>query len=186
MKRRWPVAPFVALAVALVVGALVVVFARSDSAADREARSRLVGQPAPVLAGETIDGGTFDLGARRGRWVVVNFMASWCTPCRQEQPELVAFANRHAPAADAEVVAVLVNDTPEAVTAFFDKYGRAGPAVLDPDGSAYVAFGIVKVPETYLIDPDGIVVGKVNGSVSADGLDGALATLAQARAGGGG
>jgi cytochrome c biogenesis protein CcmG/thiol:disulfide interchange protein DsbE len=174
------------LAVAFVVGALVVVFARSESAADRQARSRLVGQPAPILAGDTIDGDTFDLAGRRGRWVVVNFMASWCTPCRQEQPELVAFANRHAQAADAEVVAVIVNDTPEAVMEFFDKYGRAGPAVLDPDGSVYVDFGVVKLPETYIVDPDGIVVAKVNGGVSADGLDGALATLAQARAGDGG
>ncbi len=186
MKRRLPVAPFVALAVAFVIGALVVVFARSDSAADRDARSRLVGQPAPILAGDTIDGGTFDLAGRRGRWVVVNFMASWCTPCRQEQTELVAFSNRHAQAADAEVVAVLVNDTPDAVAEFFAKYGQAGPAVLDPDGQAYVDFGVVKVPETYLVDPDGIVVAKVNGAVSADGLDGALAGLAQARAGGGG
>jgi cytochrome c biogenesis protein CcmG, thiol:disulfide interchange protein DsbE len=184
VKRRLPVAPFVALAVALVVGALVVVFARSDSAADREARTRLVGQPAPILAGPTIDGGTFDLAGRRGRWVVVNFMASWCTPCRQEQPELVAFSNRHAATGDAEVVAVLVNDTPDAVTEFFGTYGQAGPAVLDPEGQAYVDFGVVKVPETYLVDPDGIVRAKVIRAVSADRLDAALTTLAQARAGG--
>lgn len=186
MRERGSVAPIAALAVALVVGALVVVFARSDSGPDRQSKSRLVGQPAPLLAGDAIDGTMYDLAARRGRWVVVNFMASWCTPCRQEQPELAAFSNRHAETADAEVVAVVVNDTPDDVAAFFAEFGQAGPAVLDPDGEAYVAFGIVKVPETYLVDPDGIVVAKVNGGVTADGLDALVAAASRARSGGSG
>ncbi len=183
-RRRVPVAPFVALAVALVLGALVVVFARSRDAADVQATSPVVGQPAPLLAGDTVDGGHYELAGRRGRWVVVNFMASWCAPCRAEQPELVSFAVRHAAAGDAEVVAVVVQDQPDQVRAFFAKYGGEWPAVLDPAGKAYVGFGVVKVPETYLVDPDGIVVAKVNGSVSADGLDALVAAANAQRRGG--
>lgn len=178
-RRR--VAPFVALAVAIAVGALVVVFARSERAGERQAVSPLVGRPAPILDGTTTDGGSYELGARRGRWVVVNFMASWCGPCRQEQPELELFADRHGAAGDAEVVAVIVNDEPDAIEAFFDQYGGDWPAVLDPDGEAYVDFGVVKVPETYVVDPDGIIAAKVDGAVSADGLDAVLLEAATAR-----
>jgi len=172
--------------VALVVGALVVVFAGRDSATDKQAESPAVGRPAPLLSGETTDGGSYDLAARRGRWIVVNFMASWCAPCGQEQPELVAFAQRHLAPGDAEVVAVVVQDEPDAVANFFDRYGGDWPALLDPDGRAYVDFGVVKVPETYLVDPDGIVAAKVNGAVTADGLDAIVAAASVARAGGGG
>ena len=80
----------------------------------------------------------------------------------------------------------MVNDRPEDIAAFLERYGSAGPAVLDPDGAAYVDFGVVKVPETYVIDPDGIVAAKVNGSVTADGLDAIVGRLAEARAGGAG
>lgn len=182
--RRRPVAPLVAVAVAVVVGALVVVFARSDGAGDSSFESPVVGEPAPLLIGATTGGGTYDLGARRGRWVVVNFMASWCGPCRQEQPELELFSDRHAAAGDAEVVAVVVNDEPDDIDAFFAQYGGDWPAVLDPDGEGYVDFGVVKVPETFVVDPDGIVVAKVDGAVSAAGLDAVLVEAATARAGG--
>lgn len=182
--RRRPVAPIVAVVVALVVGALVVVFARSDGAGDDSFDSPVVGEPAPLLIGATTGGGTYDLGARRGRWVVVNFMASWCGPCRQEQPELELFSDRHAAAGDAEVVAVVVNDEPDDIDAFFAQYGGDWPAVLDPDGEGYVDFGVVKVPETFVVDPDGIVVAKVDGAVSAAGLDAVLVEAATARAGG--
>ena len=182
-RRRPPVAPLVALAVALVVGALVAVFARSQPASERQAHSPLVGGPAPLLQGQTTDGGSFDLASRRGRWVVVNFMASWCAPCREEQPELARFAARHAATGDAEVVAVVVDDDPGAVDRFFAEYGGDWPRVLDPEGSAYVDFGVIRVPETFVVDPDGIVRAKVVGGVSAERLDAMLVTAARQRAG---
>ena len=183
VRRRRPVAPLVALAVALVVAALVAVFARSQPANQRQAHSPLVGGPAPLLAGPTTDGGSFELASRRGRWVVVNFMASWCAPCREEQPELARFAARHATAGDAQVVAVVVDDDPGAVDRFFAEYGGTWPRVLDPEGRAYADFGVVRVPETFVVDPDGIVRAKLNGSVTADSLDAILLTASCQRAG---
>src|SRR6202011_4949167 len=76
--------------VTLVVGAaLVAVLATRPPQTATEVDTPLVGQVAPGIAGATLAGGSFDLAGQRGRWVVVNFFASWCPPCQQEQPELV-------------------------------------------------------------------------------------------------
>ncbi len=70
-RRR--VAPFIALAVAIVIGALFVVLAGSDTTRNDEIDSALVDKPAPLAQSTTLDGGTFDLSRRKGSWVVLNF-----------------------------------------------------------------------------------------------------------------
>jgi cytochrome c biogenesis protein CcmG, thiol:disulfide interchange protein DsbE len=54
-----------------------------------------VGQPAPALAAAELNGGGFDLGALRGKVVIINFWATWCVPCREEMPALDAFYRQH-------------------------------------------------------------------------------------------
>ena len=70
----------------------------------------------------------------RGRWVVVNFFASWCPPCQQEQPELVAFAYQHRGPGDAALVGVVFDDAPRRRAAFMRSTGATWPAVVDPGG----------------------------------------------------
>ena len=79
----------------MVAAALVALLATSPPQTAIEVDTPLVGQTAPSITGSTLGGGSFNLQAWRGRWVVVNFFASWCQPCQQEQPELVAFAYAH-------------------------------------------------------------------------------------------
>src|SRR4051812_9732751 len=111
----------VALITAAVVGVLVlllvVVLATRDPAADKVARSPLLGKPAPAIEAKTIDGKPFDLGRYEGEWVLVNFFATWCTPCRQEHPELVKVAHDDV----ANVVSVVFQDDPGTVKAFLRK-----------------------------------------------------------------
>ena len=95
-RRRRPVAPWIVLGVAVVLVAMVVVFTRSKPATDTAA-TPLLGQAAPLVTGTTLDGQTFDLGARRGNWVVLSFFGTWCPPCVQEHPELVQFARAGGP-----------------------------------------------------------------------------------------
>lgn len=176
--RRRRVAPFVAAAVAVVLALLVVAFARSSGGPNDTARTPLLGQPAPAVQAVTLDGEAFDLGTRRGSWVVVNFFATWCPPCVQEHPELVRFAEAEAARADgAELVTVINNDDPDTVRRFFAERGGSWPVLTDPDGSVYVSFGVAKVPETWVIDPNGVVRARLVSQVTADGLAGILDEL---------
>ena len=115
---------------------------------------------------------------------MLNFFASWCVPCQQEHPEFVSFSVRHAQIGDAEVVSVVFNDTPAEAKAYFDKNGGDWPVITDTAGRFAAVYGVSAPPETYLIDPDGIVREKYIGAINSDFLDSRLTTFQQARAGG--
>jgi cytochrome c biogenesis protein CcmG, thiol:disulfide interchange protein DsbE len=171
-----------AIAVAVVMVALVAVLATRDPAQNRVADSPLVGHVAPPLSGETIApeataGSAFDLDRLRGQWVVVNFFATWCTPCIAEHPELVEFADRHAEVGDASVVSVVFDDQASNVAAFFAENGGDWP-VLDGEG-VILDWAVAAVPESFVVSPDGIVAAKLVGGVTADGIDDVIAQIQQ-------
>ena len=165
---------------AVVVGLVVLLMTRPD-AATRLARSPLVGRPAPATSGTTIDGMHADLGQLRGRWVVVNFFATWCVPCREEHPSLVEFSERHARAGDAAVLGIVYADDVAAVRAFRADEGGEWPMLVDPDGRLAIEYGVAGVPESFLIDPDGTVATKIVGGVRLDALEEILANANRAR-----
>lgn len=162
----------ISLAVGAVVLAFLIVltvaFTRGDA---NNTSSPLDGRPAPELVGQTIDGNRFDLARLRGSWVVVNFFATWCVPCQIEHPELVKFSERHRADGDRLVVSVVFSDPIPIVRQFFDRRGGDWPVVTDPDGMAAIAYAVTQVPESVLVDPAGVVVGKIKGGVRADDLD---------------
>jgi cytochrome c biogenesis protein CcmG/thiol:disulfide interchange protein DsbE len=175
-------APFIALAVALVLAGLFVVLAGSKPSED-SAETNLMGKPAPTATGEQLDGATFDLSRRKGDWVVLNFFQSSCIPCQQEHPELAKFvAAQQAQADGARFYTIAWADDRNAVQSFFADEGGDWPVVLDTKGSIAVAFGVSKVPETWIIDPEGNVRFRTIAEVTADFLGNQLEQL---RAGGG-
>lgn len=173
-RRR--VAPFVALAVALVIGALFVVLAtsRGEPADDVGViDSPLLGRPAPTVRSTTLGGEPFDLARRKGSWVVLNFFNSTCAPCRAEHPELLRFVEQQESfgAAGAELFTILqVGDRVEDVEAFFIARGGDWPVVRDDEGLINVDFAVAQVPETYIIDPAGVVRVRWAGQIDADTL----------------
>jgi cytochrome c biogenesis protein CcmG/thiol:disulfide interchange protein DsbE len=174
-----------ALVVSLVVGVVVAgfigVLATREPATDRQVDSALIGKVAPAIEGQTLDGGTFDLDNHLGRWVVVNFFATWCLECRNEHPELDSFARDHAETGDAAVVSVVFDDDPDDAAEFFEENGGDWPVVLDDSGLA-TYYGVAKVPETYLVAPSGRVVEKLIGGVTQGGLEGIIAEYEAAAA----
>ena len=171
--RRRRVAPFIALAVALVLGALFWVLAASKAdTADEQGvvESPLLGRPAPAVRAITADGDAFDLTRRKGSWVVVNFFNSTCVPCKAEHEQLMMFVAQQGTLGGlgAELYAISgYPDTPETIAEFFTERGGDWPVVMDPDGTASVAFGVAQWPETFVIDPDGMVVLRWAGPIDA-------------------
>jgi cytochrome c biogenesis protein CcmG/thiol:disulfide interchange protein DsbE len=170
-KRR--LAPYVALAAAAVLGGLFWVLASSSSGTVDKLGvidSPLIGRPAPTVRSTTIDNAPIDLARRKGSWVVVNFFNSTCAPCRSEHPELVKFVDQQKTlgAQGAEFYTVLqYSDNVDDVKAFFLAAGGEWPIIRDDDGTINVAFGVAQVPETFIIDPSGVVRLRWAGQVDA-------------------
>jgi cytochrome c biogenesis protein CcmG/thiol:disulfide interchange protein DsbE len=128
--------------------------------------------PLPRLQG----GGTGSLTDYRGRWVLVNFWASWCVPCRQEAPALEEFQRHHGDAAFT-VLGIDSRDLSGDGRDFVDSYGLSYPQLRDGDGSLAHDFGTTGVPENFLIDPAGKVRLLLRGPVSAEYLHRDVAPL---------
>jgi len=160
-----------AVAVAVPLALLVSVLATRPPAATRAAQSPLLGKPAPDITGTTIDGDEIRLADYRARWVLVNFFATWCVPCRKEHPALVGFHQRHQASGDLEVIGVIYDDPAEAVREFRTDEGGEWPLLTDPDGRIALSLGVAGIPESFLISPDGFVVSKILGGVRIEELE---------------
>lgn len=169
-RRR--IAPIIALAVAGVLAGLFWVLASSDTSTSDAVSSYLIGKPAPEVQSTTLDGKPFDLSRRKGSWVVLNFFNSLCVPCKAEHPELVTFSQQQqALGVDgAELYTVVNDDTDQAVTAWFAEHGGDWPIVKDDNGAISIAFGVAQVPETWIIDPQGVVRTRIATTVDAADL----------------
>jgi thiol-disulfide isomerase/thioredoxin len=164
-------ARWAAIGTLVVAAGLIAVLATRPPALTVEAQSPLVGHPAPVVDGVTVDGLSFRLPRAPGHYVVVNFFASWCQPCRQEGPELVKFQFDHQQSGDASVLSVVFNDASSAARSYQATIGATWPTLADPTGSVALSFGVHDNPTSFLIAPDGTVVASVLGGVTAAGLD---------------
>lgn len=179
-----PVAPLVATAVGIVVVALLAVLFLANGNEVNVAKSPLLGKPAPQVVSTTIDGPEFNLERRKGSWVMLNFFNSTCVPCIQEHPWLVRFAGAQVGSDDpVEVYTVVNDDNDDAVRSFFRANGGDWPKVRDDDGAIAVAFGVAKVPETWIIDPNGFVRLRILGAVTEGFLEEQIDSLKRQFAG---
>jgi len=169
---RARVAPLVALVVALVLGGLFWILAASKSGTEDKVGlvdSPLIDRPAPSVRSSTIDDVPFDLARRKGSWVVVNFFNSRCVPCIAEHADLMLFVEQQATFADGAEFYSFVQppDSDDDIRAFFAERGGDWPVIRDDDGRLNVAFGVAQVPETFIIDPSGVVRVRWAGQIDA-------------------
>jgi cytochrome c biogenesis protein CcmG/thiol:disulfide interchange protein DsbE len=105
----------------------------------------------------------------RGEWVLVNFWASWCLPCREEAPELEEFQQLHG-GAHFTVLGIDTQDLSDDGRAFAGKYELSYPQLHDGDGKLADEYGTTGVPENFLVDPKGKVQWLTAGPVSEQSL----------------
>ena len=159
----------ICIGVAVVLVLFVGLLATRSPSEDRFGANPLVGRAVPAIDATTLDGSTFDIDSLRGTWVVVNFFATWCTPCIVEHPELVRFSEQHADGS-AQVVSIAYDTEPQSLRDFFDRKGGDWPVVVGDDARLALDFGVTGVPESFLVSPGGQVVAHYTG-VTADGLN---------------
>lgn len=123
--------------------------------------SVLIGKVAPALPSVPLtEALAIPLEAYRGQPVLINFMASWCAPCRAELPTLALLGE------DVVVIAIAYKDKKADTLEFLDTYGNPYQAVwMDYDGAVGMSYGLYGVPETFLLDGDGRVVLRHAGPV---------------------
>lgn len=132
-----------------------------------EIRSPLVGKPAPVFAlREVGTNRTVDITQYRGKPLVVNFWATWCGPCWEEHPVLVANARMFE--GSVNFLGVVFQDKEDKILGFLEQRGSSYPTVVDEAGKTAIAYGVGGVPETYFIDANGVIAAKFNGPMSPD------------------
>lgn len=129
--------------------------------------SPLIGSTAPDLELPFLESeGTAPIYDGEAEVTVVSFWASWCPPCRAEHPDLVAAADVLGPDG-VRFVAVDTRDRVDDAIEFLDTYGRSDhqDVVVDADDLANIEFGVWGLPETFFLDRDGVIVGKVAGGI---------------------
>ncbi|MDP9360604.1 MAG: redoxin family protein [Acidobacteriota bacterium] len=157
----------------LIVAAIVFVLFAGLGKDPQHIDSPLIGRPAPPFALKAVGTGeTLDLEAFRGKPVILNFWATWCGPCYEEHPTLVANA-RTLP--DVQFIGVVFNDSEDKIMRFLAERGAAYPTLLDANGKTAIAYGVGGVPETFFINPEGKIVAKFVGPLSTEALHANLA-----------
>jgi len=156
-KKQFLFKTLLVLTVALGVGTIF-------SSCTRNAEHKIigVGDLAPEVRLQSVDGKTVSLAGLRGKVVLVHFWATWCPPCVEEIPTIERFSQQiHG--TNIEVLAISVDENADALKTFLDKNKVHFPVLRDPGGKTAGSYGTVKFPETYVIGRDGIVRYKVIG-----------------------
>lgn len=127
----------------------------------------VVGQPAPDFTLLDTKGKAWTLSELKGKVVFVNFWATWCPPCVEEMPSMQK-VNNFMPSNQFVMLTILSNDQPSLADAFLARIGATFPVLVDPQNNIATAYGLTGVPETYIVDKQGVLREKFIGGVRWD------------------
>jgi cytochrome c biogenesis protein CcmG/thiol:disulfide interchange protein DsbE len=151
--------------IAVVVVASLVLVALVYGLIARPDQAPAVGAPVPGFTLTALDGSPLRLEDYRGQVLVVNFFASWCSPCRQEAPAFQQTWNAYREQG-VQFVGIAYQDAAAKAQAFLDEYDLTYPSAVDPGSRTARAYGVTGVPETYIIDQQGNLVRHYIGGVT--------------------
>ena len=148
------------------IAALVVVLMLAFRHDPLDIRTGTVNKPAAAFVLDRLDGaGKVSLADHAGKVVVLNFFASWCIPCKEENPALVRVWERYR-SSDVVVIGILYQDSLDSGRRYVRDNGVTWPTATDEDGRIAFAYGVRGIPETYFIGPDGVIAGRHIGPIS--------------------
>ena len=165
-RVHWPL-----LITGLVLIALLVAFFKTSFGFDpKRIDSPLIDQPAPEFELPRLgDDVLVSRGSLEGKPTVINFWATWCASCPMEHPMLVRAAREFE--GRATFVGIAYNDKNQAISSWLRRNGgEAYPTLVDVNGKAAIAYGVYGVPETYVLDREGIVRYKHTGPINPQAL----------------
>lgn len=138
----------------------------------------MIGKAAPVFVRTGLNGEHIDLGALRGKVVVLNFWASWCAPCLSEMPRFATWQKKFG-TERLQVVGISMDEDAEAVHKVGYKLGVNYPILMGDVELGHLYGGILGLPVTYLIDRQGIVRYRWQGESNLDAMETALRGLVE-------
>jgi thiol-disulfide isomerase/thioredoxin len=157
--------------VGLVVVFAVAVFAGVSFSSSSKVTTAETGAVVPAWSGTSLGGVRLSSGAERGRWVVLNFFATWCEGCQQETPALEAFVVAH-PTSQVQVISVLHADSAADARRFVRAHAVSWPIVSVGAEAIARDFRLADaLPQTDIISPDGRLVTELAGAVTKAQLD---------------
>ncbi len=112
--------------------------------------------------GEMANGGKASLADFNGKFLILNFWATWCSPCLKEMPDLDQVYQSLGPK-KLVVLAVSMGENRERVRKFLKKRKYSFPVMTDPDMDITRLYGVRNIPITYLVDPSGVIIGRALG-----------------------
>ena len=139
----------------------------------RKAEQVALGGHAPVFQSEVVEGGSIDLSALRGQYVLIDFWASWCLACRVENPKLVKQLNSFREKGFA-LISISIDENPDALKKALVKDELSGYNILDSSKSIYELYQLTSLPSNFLLDKNGQIIAK---NISAEQLGAQLNIL---------
>ena len=151
---------------AFVVAVSLILFLRNERDSTLTPISQTqVGLPAPDFSFPDLKGQEVGLSDHGGKVVLVNIWATWCHPCREEMPSMQRLYERFK-GENFEILAVSIDSTGrEAVAPFVHKLNLTFPALLDPEANIKLPYGVTGVPESFIVDKEGMLVKKIIGPI---------------------
>jgi cytochrome c biogenesis protein CcmG, thiol:disulfide interchange protein DsbE len=153
MKNSWKIILLLSLVI------IMALFAGGLSNNPRDIPSPLVNKPASNFTAPALNGpGDVSLANHKGKWVLVNFWGSWCVSCVAEHPYLLELAKIAEKRDDFLIIGVDFRDTVEGANRFLQRHGNPGyQQAFDPKQKIAIDWGVYGAPESYLVDPTGMI-----------------------------